>query len=290
MRFQNITLSKCERPGTWWSTASNTAFIIICYCPSHICWIHLALRTHPLAPFVFIVLPPFVQSYHRCFSLLPVYACTQCAGAKTVKSNLNPPGNGGVNAVLCCGFKCSSCYYSACYYINTHTHTLTANATIPATTQAFVLLLNLAPLQRVSCCGSHLKVFFKSLYFITWSFHVTSEPNRSLLPLTVRFTTFSSRSVPVAASTITPLAVLTLQQERGDLGPPLCLGAQQDVYGVDINMQTVVTHSLHSESWFDLFSSSSICSGRVEDEGAVPSEAWWRQRLMGKEECGEQHP
>lgn len=114
---------------------------------------------------------------------------------------------------------------------------------VPA--QAFVLLLNSAPLQHVSRYGSHLKVLFKSLYFITWSFHVITKSNRSLLSLIVCCTTFSSHSFPVAASTI----AFTLQLERVDvgLGQPLCLGEQQEIYRVNIKMQCVVTHPLHSE-------------------------------------------
>lgn len=137
-----------------------------------------------------------------------------CARLKTLNNNVNPPNV----LIVCCML-----------WLSTGTHTVNA-----ITTHAFVLLLNLAPSQHASCCGSHLKVFFKSLYFITWSSRVMAEPDRSLLSLTVRFTTFSSRSVPVDASTITPLAVLTLQLERGDVVQPLCLGAQQDIYRVDI--------------------------------------------------------
>lgn len=84
----------------------------------------------------------------------------------------------------------------------THIHAHMAPPPIPPplhTTQAFVLLLNLAPLQHVSCC---VKVPFKSLYFITRSFYVATTSDILLLfSLSVRFTTFSGRSVTATAST-----------------------------------------------------------------------------------------
>ena len=110
------------------------------------------------------------------------------------------------------------------------------------TARSSVLLLNLAPLQAISCCGSHLKVFFESPCFITRSSRVIPQSDRSLLSLTVCRTAFSSDCVPVAASTITPLRVFRSQLEYGDIGPGQVLfpGGQQSYRG-NINVPTAVT-------------------------------------------------
>lgn len=75
-----------------------------------------------------------------------------------------------------------------------------------------------------------------------------SEPSRSLLSLAVRSTTFSSRLVPVATSTITSLAVFTLQLQCGDMGQPLCLGVQHPISRVDTDMQAVVFSLFHVQA------------------------------------------